>query len=288
LVGGYPLNYFPVIQEGTGIDTTALYQSIQPCYPELKGQVAIVTGSARGIGKGIALRLAREGMKVVVHGHIQAETDATAAQFAGLGAEVLAVTANFRQETEIYRLFDKTMQAFGKLNLLVNNAAALGRGQIFDVGLPLLEGEINVNIKAPYLCSYRAAEIMRDAGGGNIINISSVGGLRAHWKGLPYDMTKGAIDAMTRAMALELSKFGIRVNAIAPGLILKDDVVYNREAGWEAAVIQRIPLARTGNPQDIAAGVAFLATNQASYITGQVIYIDGGITAQLTPPGQDI
>jgi NAD(P)-dependent dehydrogenase (short-subunit alcohol dehydrogenase family) len=270
------------------MDIAALYHSIQPCYPELKGQVVIVTGSARGIGKGIALRLARERMKVVVHGHIQAETDATAAQLIGLGAEVLAVTANFRQEAEVYRVFDETMQTFGKLNLLVNNAAELGRGKLFDVGLPLLEGEMNVNIKAPYLCSYRAAEIMRAAGGGGIINISSVGGLRAHWRGLPYDMTKGAMDAMTRAMALELSGFNIRVNAIAPGLILKDDVVYNREAGWEAAVTKRIPLARTGNPQDIAAGVAFLASSQASYITGQVIYIDGGITAQLSPPGQDI
>ncbi len=143
------------------MDIAALYQSIQPCYPELKGQVAIITGSARGIGKGIALRLAREGMRVVVHGHIQAETDATAAQLAGLGAEVLAITANFRQEAEIYRVFDETMQAYGTVNLLVNNAAELSRGHFFEVGLPLLEGEINVNIKAPYLCSYRAAEIMR-------------------------------------------------------------------------------------------------------------------------------
>ena len=270
------------------MDIAALYHSIQPCYPELNDQVAIVTGSARGIGKGIALRLAREGMKIVVHGHLQAETETTAAQLASLGAEVLAVTANFHQEADIYRLFDETMQTFGKLDLLVNNAAELGRGLMFEVGLPLLESEISVNIKGSYLCSYRAAEIMRDAGSGNIINISSVGGLRAHWRGLPYDMTKGALDAMTRAMALELSKFGIRVNAIAPGLILKDDAIYNKGPEWEQAVTKRIPLARTGNPQDIAAGVAFLATRQASYITGQVIYIDGGITAQLSPPGQDI
>jgi 3-oxoacyl-[acyl-carrier protein] reductase len=270
------------------MDIAALYHSIQPCYPELDGQVTIITGSARGIGKGIALRLAREGMKVVVHGHLQAETETTAAQLASLGAEVLAITANFHQESEIYRLFDETMKAFGKLDLLVNNAAELTRGPMFEVGLPLLDAEISVNIKGAYLCSYRAAEIMRESGSGNIINISSVGGLRAHWKGLPYDMTKGALDAMTRAMALELSKFGIRVNAIAPGLILKEDAVYNREAGWEQAVTHRIPLARTGTPQDIAAGVAFLATRQASYITGQVIYIDGGITAQLSPPGQDI
>jgi 3-oxoacyl-[acyl-carrier protein] reductase len=270
------------------MDTAALYYSIQPCYPELTGQVAIVTGSARGIGKGIAMRLAREGMKVVIHGHVQAETETTAAELTSLGAEVLAITANFRQEAEIYRLFDETMLAYGKLDLLVNNAAELGRGMLFEVGLPLLESELSVNIKGSYLCSYHAAEIMREPRSGNIINISSVGGLRAHWRGLPYDMTKGAMDAMTRSMALELSRFGIRVNAIAPGLILKEDAVYNRETGWEETVTQRIPLARTGNPQDIAAGVAFLATRQASYITGQVIYIDGGITAQLSPPGQDI
>jgi NAD(P)-dependent dehydrogenase (short-subunit alcohol dehydrogenase family) len=171
------------------MDTAALYYSIQPCYPELTGQVAIVTGSARGIGKGIAMRLAREGMKVVIHGHVQAETETTAAELTSLGAEVLAITANFRQEAEIYRLFDETMLAYGKLDLLVNNAAELGRGMLFEVGLPLLESEISVNIKGSYLCSYRAAEIMRAIGSGNIINISSVGGLRAHWRGVPYDMT---------------------------------------------------------------------------------------------------
>ena len=132
--------------------------------------MAIVTGSARGIGKGIALRLAREGMQIVIHGHLQEETEATASQLSSLGAQVLAVTANFHQEAEIYRMFGKTMQAFGRLDLLVNNAAELGRGRIFEVGLSLLDGEISVNIKGAYLCSYRAAELMREAG-------------RAGWKG---------------------------------------------------------------------------------------------------------
>ncbi len=115
MVRGYPLNTFdhppPVIAREYG------HRRALPVNPALlsrvKGQVAIITGSARGIGKGIALRLAREGMRVVIHGHIQAETDATAAQLAGLGAEVLAITANFRQEAEIYRVFDETMQAYG-------------------------------------------------------------------------------------------------------------------------------------------------------------------------------
>ena len=117
---------------------------------------------------------------------------------------------------------------------------------------------------------------------GSIIHISSVGGLRAHWRALPYDMTKGAIDAMTRAMANELAAFGIRVNAIGPGAI---DTGWVKRASNEGidALVERIPLLRVGTPQDIASTVAFLASDDASYITGQVLYVDGGITMQLSP-----
>jgi 3-oxoacyl-[acyl-carrier protein] reductase len=124
---------------------------------------------------------------------------------------------------------------------------------------------------------------MRERGaGGSIIQISSVGGLRAHWRALPYDMTKGALDAMTRAMANELAQYGIRVNAIGPGAIDTGWVNRAGKAGAEA-LVERIPLLRVGNPQDIASSVAFLASDDASYITGQVIYVDGGITMQLSP-----
>jgi NAD(P)-dependent dehydrogenase (short-subunit alcohol dehydrogenase family) len=129
---------------------------------------------------------------------------------------------------------------------------------------------------------------MHDAGhGGNIIHISSVGGLRAHWRGLPYDVTKGALDAMTRAMALELAAYDIRVNCVAPGATLTEHhPEINHPRMQEVAA--RIPLKRFGEGLEIGAAIAFLASDDAAYITGQVVYVDGGITAQLSPPGQPI
>ncbi len=127
---------------------------------------------------------------------------------------------------------------------------------------------------------------MARAGYGCIIHISSVGAIRAHHNGLPYDVTKGAINAMTRTMAVEAGRYGIRVNAIAPGVTH----TYRTEAKMDAysyqATVERIPLRRYGTISDISSLVAFLASTEASYITGQVIYVDGGITAQLSPPGQ--
>ena len=264
------------------MQTASLYESIQPRYPEFKDQVALVTGSSRGIGKGVALRLAREGMKVVIHGMDQKEVAETVQEFEALGANVLGVQADFSQESEIERLFQAMQKRYGTLDLLVNNAADLRRKKMSDPHLPLLDLQLAVNIRAPYVCAVRAAEIMRAAQSGSIINMSSVGGLRAHWTGLPYDVSKGAIDAMTRAMALELAREGIRVNAIAPGAIRPDN------ADWGTEVTQRIPLARYGRPLDIGAAVAFLHSSDASYITGQILYVDGGITTQLSPPGQPI
>jgi 3-oxoacyl-[acyl-carrier protein] reductase len=128
---------------------------------------------------------------------------------------------------------------------------------------------------------------MRETGGGNIIHISSVGGLRAHWRGFPYDVTKGAIDSMTRAMAIDLAEYNIRVNAIGPGATRT-----RRTPSDEHPVIQemsgRIPLGRFGLVSEISSVVSFLASSEASYITGQIIYVDGGITAQLSPPGQKL
>jgi len=264
------------------MQTTSLYESIQPRYPEFKDQVALVTGSSRGIGKGIALRLAREGMKVVIHGMDQKEVAETAQEFEALGVDVLGVQADFSQESEIERLFQAMQERYGTLDLLVNNAADLRRKKMADPHLPLLDLQLAVNIRAPYVCAIRAADIMRPMKRGSIVNISSVGGLRAHWTGLPYDVSKGAIDAMTRAMALELAREGIRVNAVAPGAIRPED------ADWGTEVTQRIPMARYGRPLEIGASVAFLHSEDASYITGQILYVDGGITTQLSPPGQPI
>lgn len=261
-----------------------LYHSITPRYPELEGQVAVVTGAAQGIGQGIAVRLIREGMRVAVADKNQELLGATAASLRQLGATVLAFQGDLSQFDTIKQLFDKTTETFKTVHLLVNNAADLRRRRLLDEHQALLEHQLANNIYGPYICSFQAAKIMQAAGRGNIIHISSVGALRAHHKGLPYDVTKGAINAMTRAMAIDLAEHNIRVNAIGPGATR----TYRTPSDDHPSVqdmISRIPLHRFGTVSDISSIVAFLASSEASYITGQVIYVDGGITAQLSPPG---
>jgi NAD(P)-dependent dehydrogenase (short-subunit alcohol dehydrogenase family) len=268
------------------MDTFAqFFQTIPARYPELTGRTAVVTGSGRGIGRGIALRLAREGARVVITSNVAAEVEATAAELRGLGLPVLAVTADLSQAGEVERLMEAAQTEFGPVRLLVNNAADLRRVRFLEHGLDLLDSQIDINVKAAYRAAYCAAQQMRAAGvDGSIIQVSSVGGLRAHWRGLPYDMTKGAIDAFTRAQAIDLAEYGIRVNAIAPGFTrrtLPCDPA--NDSKHYPAYIRRIPVQRAGTPLDMAAAVAFLASDDAAYILGQVLYVDGGITAQLSP-----
>ena len=196
----------------------------------------------------------------------------------------IGVCVNFADEDATEQLFKVALGSFGTVDLLVNNAADLRRTNFERADAALLDHQLAVNLRVPYLCALRAAKIMRPKQHGSIISVSSVGGLRAHWSGLPYDMTKGGIDAMTRAMAIELARHNVRVNAVAPGAIQIE-----RSKPQEVDVVSaRIPIARFGTPLEIGAAVAFLASDDAAYVTGQVLYVDGGITAQLSPPGQPI
>lgn len=270
------------------MDTRSLFESIRPRYPEFRGQVAIVTGSGRGIGKGIAIRLAREGMKVVINSRTVENVQTLAGELRSCGVEALPVPCDAASSAGIDTLFKATLDAFGTVDLLVNNAAELRREHFFDVDEAFLDHSLAVNLRGPYLCAVRAAAVMRDSGrGGNIVSISSVGGLRAHWRGLPYDVTKGAIDAMTRAMALELAAFNIRVNAVAPGPI-RIERTPPEDDPRSVAVAERVPLRRYGMPLEIGAAVAFLASPEAGYMTDQIIYVDGGCTAQLSPENSPI
>jgi 3-oxoacyl-[acyl-carrier protein] reductase len=262
----------------------ALFRSMTPHFPDLKGQVVVVTGAAQGIGQGIAVRLAREDMHVVLADKSPEKLASTSDSLRQLGATVMEFLGDLSQSDVIERLFEQTIQTFQGVHLLVNNAADIQRKRLLEEHESLLDHQLATNIRGPYLCSYQAAKWMRENQGGSIIHISSVGALRAHEMGLPYDVTKGAINAMTRAMAIDLGEYNIRVNAIAPG------VTYTYR--WPAAdhpsvqnVVGRIPLRRFGTVADIGALAAFLASTEASYITGQIIYLDGGITAQLSPPG---
>jgi 3-oxoacyl-[acyl-carrier protein] reductase len=258
------------------------YDQIQPRYPEFMGQVAIITGSSRGIGKGIALRLGREGMKVVLNGLNEERLTTTVAEMESLEIEVLGLAVNVGVTEGVRRLVDETLQAYGRIDLVVNNAADLRRVPIFEIDEAMLDNQLAANIRGPFLLSLKAAEIMKASGGGNIVHISSVGGMQAHWPGLPYDMTKGALDSMTQAMALDLAEYGIRVNAVAPGATVTERTPPSDDPRVQA-VSKRIPLQRFGLASEIGAAVAFLASLEASYITGQIIYVDGGLTAQLSP-----
>lgn len=247
---------------------------------ELSGRVAVVTGSAAGIGEGIARRLATEGMRIVLADIDVDSLERTAASFRADGAEIATVHADLSDVVGVDSLFGQTLSAFGALDLLVNNAADLRRHPFIDQHDELLDYQLATNVRGPYLCSQRATATMKATGGGSIVNISSVGGLQAHQMGNPYDLTKGAIDSMTRAMAVELGEHGIRVNAIGPGVTR----TYRSHANDDGRGDERIPLRRFGTVADIAAMVAFLASDDASYVTGQILYVDGGITAQLSPP----
>lgn len=270
----------------SSIDIRAAFHSITPRYTELRGQVAVVTGAAKGIGQGIAIRLAREGMRVVTADIDAKALACTADALRDLGATILAFHGDLSQAGPIRELFDVTVAEMQTVDLLVNNAADLQRRRLLDEHEAVLELQLATNIRGPYLCSRQAAAIMRTAGGGGIVHISSVGAIRAHDRGLPYDVTKGAINAMTRAMAVDLGQYQIRVNAVAPGLT--ETYRTKSQAGSTAyqATAGRVPLRRFGSVADVSALVAFLASSEARYITGQVIYVDGGITAQLSPPGQ--
>jgi len=264
-------------------DTALLFNAIRPRYPELAGQVAIVTGASRGIGKGIAIRLGREGMRVVLTARTAEAVQKTASELHDLGVETLAVPGDVGLAEDVNILFEKTVESFGTVHLLVNNAANLHRVFFSDVTEAMLDEELTSNVKGPFICSYKAVDLMRKNGqGGSIVHISTVGGLRAHNPGLPYDATKGALDSMTRVMGIELAQYGIRVNAIAPGAIQTESRLPITDSRM-LEYAKRIPLNRLGAPLEIGAAVAFLASLDASYIIGQTIYVDGGITAQLSP-----
>ncbi len=265
------------------LNTKEMFLAARARYPELKGKVALVTGSGKGIGKGIAVRLGKEGMKVVINARNVEDVETVAQELSDLGVEALPVPGDISKPEDIQTLIDKAVEEFGSIDLLVNNAANLHRVLFFEVSEEMFINEMDTNVKAPFLLSYKAAQVMRKNGKGNIVHISSVGGLRAHYPGLPYDATKGALDAMTKVMGIELAQLGIRVNAVAPGAIYTE----HRRPLDDPRMIEyakRIPANRLGQPLEIGAVVAFLASDDADYIIGQIIYVDGGITSQLSPP----
>ncbi len=256
-------------------------------FPDLAGKVAIVTGASRGIGCGIADVLGQQGMKLLLCARSQEAGQATVARLAEAGVECLWVSADLATPEGAESAFGAAIERFGRIHLLVNNAAHLRSAPFLELTEDIYRLSFEDNVRIVYGLSRRVARHMVEAGGGGIVHISSVAGLRAHRGLVGYDASKGALDALTRAMAIELAPHGIRVNAVAPGAIKSHPVpphLVEKLKGRENG----IPMERLGTTEEIGMAVAFLASEASSYVTGQILYVDGGLTAQLTPPGMFI
>ena len=248
----------------------------------LDGRAALVTGGGRGVGRGIALALARAGCRVAVNYYVEPErAEETVKDLTALGVDAIAVRADVGIGSEVRRMIEDVVGAFGALDILVNNAGVQTWTPLLEVTEEEWDLVIRTNLRGTFLCTQAAARLMKDSGGGAIVNIGS-GCNRVPFPGLvAYTASKGGIEMLTKVSAVELAPHGIRVNCVAPGAV---EVERTRlELPDYAGTWGRLtPLGRVGVPDDIAAAVVFLAGRDASFITGQTIWVDGGLFTQ--PP----
>ena len=244
----------------------------------LAGKVALITGASRGIGAAVATRFAAEGAKVVVnYAHSEGEANKVVAAITAAGGVAVAVKANMGSPAEIPKLFAAATAAFGKLDVLVNNAAVMQRTFLPDVTAESIDAHFNVNVRGYLLAAKQAAELMTS--GGCIINVGSAISRMAYPGAVVYTATKGAIDVMTRVLAAELGPKGIRVNVLAPGSTRTD--MNSEKSGKtkeeERQEEQATALRRIGEPEDIADAAVLLASDDARWITGTWLDVSGGI-----------
>lgn len=253
---------------------------IQPLF-QLDGKVALITGASKGIGEAMARGLSEFGAKVVVSSRKQAAVDAVAEAFRADGLEATGIAANMGNIAEVHALVDKTIEAHGGLDIIINNAAANPVfGPIQQTEERAFDKIIDVNLKGPFELCKKAYPILKERGGGSIINISSIGGLTPEPGIGIYSVSKAAIINLTKAMAQDWGADNIRVNAICPGLIKTkfSEALWNNEAILER-FLQKIPLKRAGGADDIAGLAVYLASDAAAYCTGGVYMVDGGYAA---------
>jgi 3-oxoacyl-[acyl-carrier protein] reductase len=243
----------------------------------LQDKVAIVTGGGQGIGKATSLKFAQEGAKVVVADMNQETANAVVNEITSAGGQAIAVVANVAQEDSAQALIDKAAEWGGSVDILVNNAGITKDTQLRKMTKDQWDAVINVNLTGVWLCGRAAAVKMAEQGSGVILNGSSISGLTGNFGQSNYTATKGALIAMTKTWALELGAKNVRVNAIAPGFTATPMVETVPEKVIEK-VKGKTPLGRLGLPEDIANVYTFLASDDASFITGQVIVVDGGLT----------
>jgi 3-oxoacyl-[acyl-carrier protein] reductase len=237
------------------------------------GKVVLVTGAGHGIGRAIAERFGAEGALVAVNDLHEHRAHEVAAGI----TEAIGIAADVSSKAQVDTMFDALLDRFGTIDVLVNNAGDIYAARHFlDGDEAWWDHVLGVNLKGAFLCSLRAAHVMARKHSGSIIHMSSGGATRAHRGNVAYDASKGGIEAMTRAMALDLAPYGVRVNAVVPGLIRTYDIddALAEERG------QVVPMGRLGDAEELAGPTVFLATEDARYITGACLVVDGGVLVQ--------
>lgn len=250
-----------------------------------EGQVVIVTGGAKGIGWGIAKVFSQEGAKVVIADWDEVNGPKTAEELRQNGGEAIFIKCDVSNEDQVKAMVEKTIQNYGRIDVLVNNAGVGIYKSVLEATSQDWDLCLNVNLKGVFLCSKYVIPYMQKQGKGNIINISSVHSFQTVNGVAPYAASKGGITALTRNMAIDYGPT-IRVNAIAPGWVLTPLIQsifdgYPDPEAQRRAVEQRQVMKRIGRPEDIGYAAAFLASDEASFITGTQLFVDGGLTAQL-------
>jgi len=247
----------------------------------LEGKVALVAGGSRGIGEAGAIGMAEAGADVVVSSRKLPDLERVAEEIRARGRRGMAIAAHIAKQEESRNLVDKVMAEFGRIDILFNNAGTNPYyGPIIDAEEWAWDITMNVNLKGPFILSQMVAKIMREQGGGSIINTASTGGLRPGGNQGIYSITKAAMIMMTKVMSKEWGEYNIRVNALAPGVIKTrlSEALWKEPAVGEA-VAQRTPLRRLGEIEDLAGAVVYLASDASSFVTGDTIIIDGGVTS---------
>jgi dehydrogenase/reductase SDR family member 4 len=245
---------------------------------QLKNKVAIVTGGSRGIGKSTAEVFAREGATVIICGRKQNTLDEVAAELKHLPGRIVPVACHVGKLEDLERLVDTTTREFGGIDVVVNNAATnIAQGPAIEMDDGQFDKMVEVNLKSAYRLTRLVAKGMCQRGKGSIINIASIAGLRPQFHGLLYSMTKAALIMMTQSYAVELGPQGVRVNAIAPGLIqtVLSEYYWKDEDKWKQAMARQ-PIQHLGQPIEVAEVALLLASDASSYLTGQTIVVDGG------------
>ena len=242
----------------------------------LDGKVAIVTGAKRSIGKAIALTFAEAGASVVVCGRSLPDLEKVAEEIRALGRRSLAVKTDVCVKSEVENLVARTVQDFGTIDILVNNAVLYAGGSLVELGEEEWESSINTGLKGYFLCSQAAARVMIGKKTGNIINISSTAGIRPSGRQGAYSVIKAGGIMLTKLLAAELAEHNIRVNALAPTLVKTESTAIANNPELLKAFLPQLPLGRLTEVEEVAAAALFLASDSSSYVSGHTLIVDGG------------